>query len=252
MTLAHGTTLTLSASDGRADAYLARPADSDPHPPVLLYTDILGLRPSMQKIADRVAAAGYTVFAPNVHYRQSPSPIVEKPEVVHADQLGDVIGQALAVTSALTPEEAMRDARIWLDWLRDSPHTTDGPMGITGYCYGGMLCLRTAGTYPEDVAAAAIIHGSHLITDAPDSPHLVAHRIKAEVFNFNGDADTINPPEQVEHLNAIFSEAGVRFRSEMHPGAEHGFCASDLLPIYHEEAAERHFDGMLSLFDRTL
>ncbi|WP_019068886.1 MULTISPECIES: dienelactone hydrolase family protein [Streptomyces] len=247
-----GTTLILPTQDGGADAYLARPDDDAPHPAVLFYTDIMGVRPSMQKMADRLAAAGYTVLVPNVFYRSSPAPVVEMPDVVTDDILWDVVGRAVPVAQSLTPKDAMRDALAWLDWLEVSEFTTGGSVGITGYCNGGMLCLRTAGSYPDRVAAAAIIHGSHLITDAPDSPHLAAEHIKGEVFFANGDKDTINPPEEVERFNAVLSAAGVRHRSEMYADAQHGFCSSDLLPLYNKEADERHWAGLLDLFGRTL
>ncbi|MBE8477359.1 MULTISPECIES: dienelactone hydrolase family protein [Streptomyces] len=252
MTGVHATTLNLPTQGGVADAYLARPDDDAPHPAVLFYTDIMGVRPSMKGMADRLAAAGYTVLVPNVFHRSSPAPVVEMPEAVTEDILWDVVGKAVPVAQALTPSDAMRDAQIWLDCLQASEFTTDGPVGITGYCNGGMLSLRTAGSYPDRVAAAAIIHGSHLITDAPDSPHLAAEHIKGEVFFANGDKDTINPPEEVERFNAILSAAGVRHRSEMYADAQHGFSAPDLLPLYDRAADERHWAGLLDLFGRTL
>ncbi|WP_155057607.1 dienelactone hydrolase family protein [Streptomyces blattellae] len=252
MTTVQGTTLILPTQDGDADAYLTRPDDDAPHPSVLFYTDIMGVRPGMKKMADRLASAGYTVLVPNVFYRTSPAPVVEFPDPMTPDNLWDVVGKAVPVAQALTPKDAMQDALVWLDWLQASEFTTDGPVGITGYCNGGMLSLRTAGSYPDRVAAAAIIHGSHLITDAPDSPHLVADRIKAEVFFANGDKDTVNTPEEVEQFNGILSAAGVRYRSEMYPGAQHGFAADDLVPLYDKEAAERHWVGLLDLLGRTL
>ncbi|MEU0073802.1 dienelactone hydrolase family protein [Streptomyces sp. NPDC006332] len=252
MTGVHSTALTLATQDGVADAYLTRPDDNAPHPSVLFYTDIMGVRPSMKRMADRLASAGYTVLAPNVFYRNGPAPVVEMPEAVTADILWDIVGKAAPVAQALPPTDAMRDALVWLDWLESSEFTTGGPAGITGYCNGGMLCLRTAGSYPDRVAAAAIVHGSHLITDAPDSPHLMAGHIKAEVFFANGDKDTVNPPEDVRRFNAVLSAAGVRHRSEMYANAQHGFSASDLLPLYDKAADERHWAGLLDLFGRTL
>ncbi|RSS97418.1 dienelactone hydrolase family protein [Streptomyces sp. WAC02707] len=248
----HATTLTLAAPDGEADAYLARPDDNAPHPPVLLYTDIMGLRPSMTRIADRLASAGYTVLVPNVFYRSGPGPVVEMPETVTGDNLWDVVGAAVPVAHALSAQDAMRDAALWLDTLQAGRFSTRGPVGITGYCNGGMLCLRTAGTYPDRVAAAAIVHGSHLITDAPDSPHLVTDRVSAEVLLVNGEKDTVNPPEEVERFTEVLSAAGVRHHGEMYPGAQHGFCSSDLLPLYDAAADERHHKALLDLFGRTL
>ncbi|WP_416972133.1 dienelactone hydrolase family protein [Streptomyces sp. 4F14] len=252
MTAVEGMDLSVRTQDGAADAYFVRPDDSVPHSSVLFYTDVMGVRPSVKERADRLASAGYAVLVPNVFYRSTPAPVVEMPESVTEDALWSILDKTGPLVQALTPTDAMRDAVGWLDWLEASPHTSDGPVGVTGYCYGGMLCLRTAGGYPDRVAAAAIIHGSHLITEAPDSPHMVADRIRGEVFFANGDKDTIMTYEEIERFNEILSAAGVRYHSEMYAGAQHGFSAADLLPLYDKAADERHWAGLLDLFGRTL
>jgi carboxymethylenebutenolidase len=246
------TTATLDACAGAADAYFVTPAADSPHPAVLLYTDILGLRPAMQGAADRIAAAGYAVLVPNVFYRRGPAPVVHMPAVVTDDNLWGFVGGAAQAAQELPQADAMCDAKCWLDWLESNTLTFGGPIGIVGYCNGGMLCLRTAGTYPDRVAAAAIVHGSHLITDAPDSPHLVVGSIQAEVLLADGDADTVNPPETVEQLREALSDAGATYRSETYPGAQHAFTAPDLAPLYDHAATEAHWREVLDLFGRTL
>lgn len=253
MTELSGAMLSIPTPDGTADAYLSTPTtNGGAHPAILFYTDLVGLRPVMKKMADRLAAAGYAVLVPNVFYRTGPAPIVEMPEVVTAENLWPTVYQGLEIAQQLSPEEAMRDAKVWLDWLDNSPLTTGGGVGITGYCFGGMLSLRTAGNFPDRVVGSAIVHGSHLVTDAPDSPHLVADRIKAEVFLANGDADTITPPEQIDQLVEVLAQAGVGYTSEMYPGAQHAFTASDLKPLYDETADERHWAGLFELFGKVL
>ncbi len=51
--------------------------------------------------------------------------------------------------------------------------------GLTGYCMGAAMALRTAGTYPDRVAAAAGFHGGNLASDQPNSPHLLAGNVTA-------------------------------------------------------------------------
>lgn len=243
---------SIDAPDGIADAYIVRPDDGASHPGVLFYTDLMGIRPAMTKMADRLAAAGYSVLMPNVFYRHGPSPTVEMPDVVPQERVWEIAGAALQVSQHLSPEDSMRDAEAWLDWLATDELTNDGAVGVTGYCHGGMLCVRTAGTFADRVAAAAIIHGSHLITDAPDSPHFQAEKIRGEVFFANGDADIVNTPEDVKRLQTVLDAAGVSCVSEMYPGAQHGFTAEDFPSMYDAAGAERHWIGMLDLFGRTL
>jgi len=126
----------------------------------------------------------------------------------------------------------------------------DGPVAVTGYCMGAALSLRTAGTYPDRVAAAAGFHGGRLATDTPDSPHLVAGRITAEVYFGHADRDHSLPGEQIERLERALTEAGVRHRCEVYPGAGHGYTQSDTA-AYDKEADERHWAALLDLLART-
>lgn len=252
MSTVQGRFASVDGADGVSDSYVVHPDDGSPHPGILFYTDLMGIRPAMTKMADRLAAAGYSVLVPNVFYRHGPAPTVPMPEVVPEDRVWEIAGAALQVSQHLSPEDSMRDAEAWLDWLAADESTSDGPVGVTGYCHGGMLCVRTAGTFPDRVAAASIIHGSHLITDAPESPHFQAEKIRGQVFFANGDADIVNPPAEVKQFEEILEAAGVSCVSEMYPGAQHGFTAEDFPTLYDADGAERHWTGMLDLFGRAL
>jgi carboxymethylenebutenolidase len=247
----HGSAVDIPTPDGTADAYLTHPADDGPHPGVLLYMDAFGLRPHLRAMADRLAAAGYVVLVPNVVYRSGRAPVVELPEFIDPAARPELFAALRPAMLELTPERAMRDAAVYLDWLAASPLTTDGPVGLTGYCMGAGLALRTAGTYPDRVAAAAGFHGARLATDAPDSPHLLADRITAELYFGHADNDSANPAEQIELLDRTLTEAGVPHRSEVYAGAHHGFTQADTA-MYGEEAAERHWVALLDLFARKL
>ncbi|MFI9250858.1 dienelactone hydrolase family protein [Streptomyces sp. NPDC053069] len=245
-----GTDLDIQTEDGVADAYLAHPADGRPRPGVLFYQDAYGLRPHLRSMADRLAAAGYTVLVPNVFYRLGRTPVVELPEFIDPgadptiwDRLGPVVG-------SLTPDLAARDAGAYLRWLADSPLVADGPVALTGYCMGARLALWTAAAHPERVAAAAGFHGGRLATDDPHSPHLSAPNITAELYFGHADNDHSLPPEQIERFEKALTEAGVRHTCEVYPGAQHGYTQADT-PVYDKEADERHWAALLGLLQRT-
>ncbi|MGW1023784.1 dienelactone hydrolase family protein [Streptomyces sp. NPDC002577] len=250
-TAVHGSSVDIPTPDGTADAYLALPDDNTPHPAVLLYMDAFGLRPHLKKMADRIASAGYTVLVPNVFYRHGRAPLVQLPEFINPAERPEIIQALRPAAQTLTPEAAMRDARVYLDWLGGSPLTTDGPVGVTGYCMGAGLALRTAGTYPDRVAAAAGFHGAYLATDAPDSPHLLADHITAELYFGHADQDATLPPEQIGRLDKALSAAGVRHRTEVYTGAHHGFTQADTA-MYDADATERHWTALLDLLGRAL
>ncbi|MFI6207993.1 dienelactone hydrolase family protein [Streptomyces sp. NPDC051041] len=250
MTSVQGTAVDIPTEDGTADAYLAHPDDGKPHPAVLLYMDAFGLRPQLRSMADRLAGAGYTVLVPNVFYRHGRAPVSELPEFIDPGARPEIFERLGPIMRSLTADLAMRDADAYLRWLADSPAAADGPVALTGYCMGARLALLTAGTHPDRVAAAAGFHGGGLATDAPDSPHLVAGRVTAELYFGHADQDPSMPPEQMERLEEALTAAGVRHRCEVYTGAYHGFTQADTA-AYHREADERHWAALLGLLKRT-
>jgi len=250
MTSVQGTAVDIPTEDGVADAYVAYAGDGDPRPGVLLYQDAFGLRPYLKSMADRLAEAGYTVLVPNVFYRQGRAPVVELPEFIDPAARPEIFEKVGPLIGSLTPDLAMRDAGAYLQWLADSPLVTDGPVALTGYCMGARLVLFTAGTYPERVAAAAGFHGGRLATDEPDSPHLVAEHVTAELYFGHADNDPSLPPEQIQRLEDTLTAAGVRHRCEVYPGAPHGFTQADT-SSYHKEGDEQHWAALLGLLERT-
>ena len=245
-----GSSVDITTQDGTADAYLARPADGHPRPGVLMFQDAFGLRPRLRGMADRIAAAGYTVLVPNVFYRHGRTPVVGLPEFIDPAARPEIWKKVGPLIRSLTPGLAMRDAGAFLRRLEESPLVADGPVAVTGYCMGARLSLLTAGTYPDRVAAAAGFHGAQLATDAPDSPHLVAGNITGEVYFGHADQDPSLPPEQIQRLEDALTEAGVRHRCEVYPGAPHGFTQADTAS-YREEGDARHWEALLGLLERT-
>ncbi|MFE2416809.1 dienelactone hydrolase family protein [Streptomyces hokutonensis] len=252
MTAVQGTAVDIPTEDGIADAYLVHPGDERARPAVLLYQDAFGLRPHLKAMADRLAGAGYTVLVPNVFYRQGRAPVVELPEFIDHDGRPEIFEKVgpLIMGLARHPELIERDAGAYLRWLADSPLVADGPIAITGYCMGARLALYTAGAYPDRVAAAAGFHGGRLATDDPDSPHLAAEHITAELYFGHADQDPSLPEDQIKRFEDALTAAGVRHRCEVYPGAHHGYTQADT-SAYNAEADERHWAALLDLLDRT-
>lgn len=240
-------TVEIKTPDGTADAYLARP-DGERRPGVLLVMDAYGLRPQIAEMAERIASHGYAVLAPNVFYRAGRAPVVPLPDFSDPDARGSFFAKIRPLIESLTPEGIDRDGQAYLDYLAA---LADEPFAITGYCMGARIALRIATAYPDRVAAVAGFHGGGLATDAPDSPHLLAGKLRAEVYFGHADNDQSNTPEQVATLDRALDEAGVRHRSEVYPDAIHGYTMADT-PAYSEEYAERHFQELFALLERTL
>jgi len=247
----HTSTVEIQTRDGVADGFVAAPDDGAEHPAVLFYMDAFGPRKRLEEMAGRIAAEGYVVLVPNVFYRQGPAPLIDTSDLMDPKARAGKFDVLMPMIRALTPDKAMRDADAYLEFLDDLPQVADGPIGVTGYCMGGALAIRTAAHRGSDVAAAAAFHPARLATDAEDSPHLLASRIRAEVYVGSADKDKGMPPEQQQRLDEALTEAGVRHTCEQYDGATHGFTMSDTA-VYDEAATERHWDALLGLLSRNL
>src|SRR4051812_29545638 len=241
-------TVEIRTPDGVAEAYLTSPDDGDRHPGVLFMMDAFGLRPRVEEMADRIAERGYAVLAPNLFYRAGRAPVLPFPDMSEEGARAEFFKGVRPLMDALTPERMAADGEAYLDELAK---VAEEPVAITGYCMGARMGWRIAAAHPGRVAALAGFHGGGLVTDDETSPHLSAGELRAEVYFGHADNDPSNDPEQIAALDAAMEEAGVAHRSEVYEGAAHGYTMSDT-PVYHEDAAERHFDALFDLLERTV
>jgi carboxymethylenebutenolidase len=241
--------IDVKTADGVADSYLARPDDGRPHPGVLFLVDAFGLRPQIEAMADRIAAAGYVVLAPNVFYRAGRSPVVSLEGLEDPERRDEVFGRVMPLIRELTAERIVADAAAYLGRLEDE--ADGGEVAITGYCMGGRLGWRVAAAYPNRVAALACFHTGGLVTDDEESPHLSAADLDAELYLGFADHDRSATPEQIATVEGALRAAGKEFRAEVYAGAEHGYTMADT-PAYDKAAAERAFGELTALLTRTM
>jgi len=149
-----------------------------------------------------------------------------------------------------TQANIMSDTRAFLDYLASEADVKPGGIGTTGYCMGGLMSLTAAGTYPDRIVATATYHGGRLATDAPESPHLLAAKIKSRVYVAGAIEDPSFPEEMKARLEEALTKAGVDHKIETYP-AKHGWVFRDM-PVYDAAASERHWQTMLALFSATL
>ena len=226
----------ITAPDGRCPVILAVPESDGPWPGVVMYPDAGGARPAIAGMATRLAALGYAVLVPDVYYRQG--------DWAPFDMAGVFADEAerrrlFQMMKAITPPVMEVDARAFFDYLAGRAEVAGERFGITGYCMGGRTSLVVAGRVPHRVAAAMSFHGGGLVSDDPDSPHLLADRIEAAIYIGAAENDPSYTAEQSATLEGALTAAGVEHVIEWYPAA-HGFAVPDNAP-YDPAAAERHW-----------
>src|ERR1051325_11084534 len=189
------TPLTIETRDGQCPASIFRPnSGAGPWPAVLFFMDGIGIRPALFAIAERIANHGYYVLLPDMFYRAGPY-VAPDPATLFKD--ADVRAAWFAKHAPhAKPENIKADVASFLDFLSAQEDVVQPKIGTTGYCMGGRISLATAGSFPDRVAAAASYHGAGLATDKPDSPHLLAPRMKATVYVAGAVEDASFPDEQ--------------------------------------------------------
>ncbi len=239
--------ISIFAHDGECPTGVFTPEGGRRGPGVIFYTDAGGIRPAEREMAQRLASAGYVVLLPDLFYRYGAYGPFDPKEVFKGD-VQAILGPLMATTGNA---KAAADTEAFLAYLDTHPGVQGRKFGAVGFCMGGGMAIAAAGAWPDRFAAAVSFHGGNLATDAPDSPHGYAPRVKAELYIAAAEADDFYPPAMAARFQAALDEAGVRYRAETYAGAAHGWMMPDF-PVYDPPAAERGWREMLAFFARTL
>jgi carboxymethylenebutenolidase len=239
----------IKTPDGTADAALYYPEGKGSWPAVVVWPDVVSLRPVFREMGRRLAAEGYVVLVPNLYYRAKKAPVVESGfNFANPDDRAKIT----PLRATVTPEGTDRDAVAYIAFLDSLPQTNNKKkVGTQGYCMGGPLAFRTAGISPGRVAAVASFHGGGLVTDAPNSPHLTLPQSKAEYLVCVADNDDKQDPTAKDKLKVALDTAKRPNKIEVYTGAAHGWTVKGS-QVYNEPAAEKAWAELLALYKRAL
>jgi carboxymethylenebutenolidase len=244
------TDVGVKTPDGICDAVLFHPAKGS-HPGVLVWPDSRSLRPSFRELGKRIAAQGYSVLVPNHLYRMAQAPVF--PETF--DPIKNPADAALyrrVAAPFFAPGAVERDAVAYIAFLEAQKQVNRRKkIGVAGYCLGGAYVIKTAALFPARVGAGASFHGGFLATDKPDSPHLLAPRIKARLYFAIASDDDKREPEVKNVLRDAFAAARVRAEIEVYPNALHGWCVPDVKNP-NKPDAERAWAKLLAVYKSAL
>jgi carboxymethylenebutenolidase len=241
---------TITTPDGTCTVHLFTPDGPEsgvPWPGVIMYVDAGGVRDTFHGMAAKLAGFGYAVLLPDVYYRSGEwAPFDMATAFTDEQERRRLFG----MIGSITPDRMTSDATAFFDYLAARPEVAGERFGVCGYCMGGRTSVVVAGRVPDRVAAAASFHGGGLVTDTPDSPHLLADRMTATVYVGGAENDASFTTDHAEQLEKALTAAGVSHTIEWY-SAGHGFAVPDN-PPYDAAADERHWSAMTELFAAAL
>ncbi|MEI8150409.1 MAG: dienelactone hydrolase family protein [Hyphomicrobiales bacterium] len=247
--------IDIRTADGRMDSFVVHPEEGGPFPSVFVLMDIWGLREELYDVARRVAAVGYHVTLPNFWYRRG------KVRFEYRDDRGrmrsllslpkEVQSELHANMAQVTDRMAMADIAAVLKFLGGEPVRED-PKGTIGYCLGGRLAVAAAAEFPDQFRANASMHGTRLVNDKPDSPHLSVGKMRGEIYWGFAEKDDLAPPATIETLGKLFAGCkDVKYRVNVHPRTVHGYSLPDR-DIFDKAAANRDWEVIFPMLRRQL
>lgn len=240
-----GRDVEIQTADGVMDAYYVAPT-AGKYPAVLVWPDIMGLRPAFRLMGDRLAKSGYAVLTVNPFYRKQKGVVFDATTEKFSDP--PVRARLIPLMQSLSADTNKVDAVAGIGWLdKQKEVDTSKGVGTTGYCMGGPLVMRTAAYVPDRVRAGCTFHGGGIATAQPNSPHLLVPQYKAKAFLCAvAQNDDQQDPASKDRLKEAFGAAGIPAEVEVYP-AQHGWCPPDS-QVYDQVQAERAWERLLATF----
>jgi carboxymethylenebutenolidase len=245
----------IKTAEGVMEAFVTQPEEGGPFPAVILYMDIWGMREELYDIARRVGTVGYYCLVPDLYYRAGRRIHYDfrnsQNRTISMNRLEGEAAKEIETRPKLTNKMVLDDTAAVLNFLDDNVDVRPSGVGAVGFCMGGRYVMGAAGTYPHRIIASASLHGTTLISDRSDSPHLLAQNLRGEFYCGFAERDSHAPLAMVRELEKLLKPCAVRYRHNVHPGTEHGYS----LPyrdVYDKHATERDWENIFAMFHRQI
>ena len=234
--------LDIQTKDGVMNTFVTHPEEDGPHPVVLFLMDAPGKREELHDMARRLGSAGYYVMLPNLYYRR----------VREFDMASSTREIMFEHMNSLTNSMIVDDCRALLKFADHQESAATGPAGVVGYSMGGPFAFAAAAQIPHRIKVAASFFGIRLCTDMADSPHLDADKIVGDMYFGFAEIDEYVTQDEIDLLKSHLESTDIQHRVEIYPGTEHAFTFPLREGKYNRHSAEKHWERLLALFDRSL
>ncbi len=240
--------ILVETPDGEADCYFAHPAKGK-HAAVIIWPDVMGIRPAFRQMGKRLAEAGYAALVVNPYYRSVKGAVISEDESYADPEVRERLGP---LRGSLNNETIATDGRALVAFL-DGQKSVDKKrkIGVTGYCMTGSFAMRIAADLPDRIGAVGSFHGGGLATDDENSPHLLIPQMQASSLIAIAENDDERDPDAKVKLREAYDAADLDAVIEVFEGAMHGWCPPDSR-VYNHAQAEHAWSHMLTMFANAL
>jgi len=247
--------IDVRTDSGSMPTFVTHPSEKRAFPTVVLYMDVWGVREELFDIARRIATVGYYCMVPDLYYRQGKVRHEfrnEKNQMITLDRLDQQKKAAvLAPLKKLSDAMVIDDTGALLRFVDAGEPVRPRALGSVGYCMGGRHVFRVGAAFPERFRASACLHGTDLVNGTDNSPHRDIAKAEGELYCGFAEKDRHTPPELVAGLDRASSQWKVRYRREVHAGADHGYALPDR-DIYDKRAANRDWELIFAMYQRQM
>lgn len=233
------TTHQLNTSDGKMEAYEARPKNGGARSGIIVLMEAFGVNSHIKDVTERVAREGYVAIAPDLYHRESERLVPYKD-----------MGKAVEIMNRLQDPKVMNDVGAAIAHLKSQSYVKQGAIGVTGFCMGGRFTYLTAAHHSKDIKAAVVFYGGGIPAGKP-SPLDRTGEITCPITLFFGGKDPIIPQEHVDKINQTLKDQKKNFSLKLYPEATHGFFCNER-ESYHQESAKDAWEKTKSFFAQHL
>ncbi|HEY1740190.1 MAG TPA: dienelactone hydrolase family protein [Acidimicrobiia bacterium] len=238
-------TVTIAGNDGdEIEAYLAHPTDERRYGGVVVIHHMPGYDRSTKEIVRTFAVYGYNALCPNLFHRYAPGA-----------EPGDAARSAMEA-GGVPDAQCMGDLKGAADYLRALP-TSNGKVGVIGYCSGGRQAYLAACLLDFD--AAVDCYGGRVVAPPEDltparpvAPIALTQNMNAPLLGLFGAKDGNPDPAQVAQIEAVLQEHGKDYEFHTYPEAGHAFFSVDRAGMYNVDAAKDGWKRIWDFFGRRL
>jgi len=237
--------VNIPTADGLMATYFVRPAAAAQRPAIVLFIDAPGVREELLDMARRIAAAGYYCLVPDLYYRLGRIRL----DLTRRSEAHAAVYRAMS--ASLANASVANDTAELLRFLATQAEVRKGSIGCLGFSIGGRFAMQAASLFPDEVAAAASVCGTGIVTNDNNSPHLVLDRARAELLFEFAEHDVQVPDTVIATLQAVLDDKRVHGTLHVIPGTQHGY-SFPMRPMYNTAAAEETWKRVFALFARAV